>query len=133
MYASSRAFVCKFGKQLFNGTSSNISELCQEVIKHMNFTTDSTRKQSAALLYLLMKKNFEADGNSFTRVKVQTTISLSKLVGKGIKTDKYLRRSLATISKYVVQEFPPKVKIISFCIKQDSEWQCIRERFRKTS
>ena len=104
LYASSKSFICKFGKQLFNGNGSTISELCQEVIKHMNSTTDSTRKQASSLLYLLMKKNFESDGHSFTRVKVQTTISLSKLVGKGIKTDKYLRRSLATISKYVVTQ-----------------------------
>jgi len=79
-----------------------------EVVRHCNFVCESTRKEATAFLYLLMEKNYEEDKKSFTRVKVQTTIALSKLVGNGLKSDICLRRSLGTLLKFVLDKYPQR-------------------------
>eukprot|EP01114_Cavostelium_apophysatum_P003911 TRINITY_DN1404_c0_g1_i1.p1 TRINITY_DN1404_c0_g1~~TRINITY_DN1404_c0_g1_i1.p1 ORF type:complete len:1840 (+),score=629.05 TRINITY_DN1404_c0_g1_i1:76-5595(+) len=107
LYASLRAFVSKFPKHFFVLNTNYVAELCLQVVTHCNFDT-TTRLEATAMLYSLMKKNYEEAKNNFTRVKVQTTIAISKLVGKGIRSARNLRRSLATISKYALLEYPPK-------------------------
>ena len=48
-----------------------------------------------------MRKNFDFTGRKhFQRVKLQTIVGLSKLVGKGISNPHNLRRSLATLRAY---------------------------------
>ena len=65
------------------------------------------RANAAASLYLLMRQNFERD-NSFARVKMQITMSLSTLVGQHLSdeklSEKFLRRSLKTILEYANEE-----------------------------
>jgi hypothetical protein len=88
--------VSKFGKVLFSLNTNYAAELCLQVVGHCNCASH-TRHEATAFLYLLMKvwncssfeiawqKNYEEAKKNFTRVKVQTTIAISKLVGKGIK------------------------------------------------
>ncbi len=49
-----------------------------------------------------MRKNYDftAGKKNFQRVKMQTIVGMSKLVGKGISNAHNLRRSLATLRAY---------------------------------
>ncbi|KAL6064625.1 Dedicator of cytokinesis protein 9 [Balamuthia mandrillaris] len=100
LYAVLRSFVHKFAKLLFYSNTAFCAELCPVVLSHCNFNSPLTREEASAFVYLLMKKNIEEVRKNFTRVKVQTTIALSYLVGQGIKDDTNLRRSLSLISQF---------------------------------
>lgn len=76
-------------------------DLCPDLIKHSNSPNQVTRSEAVALLFLLMRKNFDFTGRKhFQRVKLQTIVGLSKLVGKGISNPQNLRISLATLREY---------------------------------
>lgn len=102
-YATLRTFVYKFPKALFTLNTQYCAKLCNLMLGHCNYTTNAVRSEASATIYLLMKKNFEASKRkNFTRVKVATTIALSKLVGEGEVSDPaYLRRALDVLPEYV--------------------------------
>jgi len=89
--------------------SNYVAELCNSIIRHCNSTIPIIRRTAATFLYFLIKKNYVESGN-FSRVKVQTTISLSKLVGKGLRRDVELRESLSLISKYGHRDLDQSIK-----------------------
>lgn len=56
------------------------SRLCECVLRQCNQSEPHTRKQATAFLYLLMRKNFVTENYlNFTRIRVQTTLALSRV------------------------------------------------------
>ncbi|KAJ8310078.1 hypothetical protein KUTeg_011943 [Tegillarca granosa] len=108
-----------FPSALFKGNASLCGSLCYEskLLKCCNSKLTSTRKSACALLYLLMRSNFEfAKKKGFTRVHLQITvlvltilvffppfviISVSQLIGDvvGLSNSRF-QESLAMINSY---------------------------------
>ena len=104
----------QFTAAIFKDDSQYCGELCHTVLKHCASPITSVRQHSATLLYLLMKKNFEATKqDNLMKVRVQITVALSKLL---LQEDTWLRKSLATIIEYSLEDdlaktkFPKEVK-----------------------
>ena len=89
LYTSLSSFVSKFSKQFFVANTTYVAELCLEAVRHANSRCPLTRTYSTAFLYLLMKRNYEEAKKNFSRVKVQITIAISKLVGKRLKVIRF--------------------------------------------
>eukprot|EP00095_Tigriopus_kingsejongensis_P000113 snap_masked-scaffold265_size231475-processed-gene-1.10 protein:Tk00113 transcript:snap_masked-scaffold265_size231475-processed-gene-1.10-mRNA-1 annotation:"dedicator of cytokinesis protein 7-like isoform x2" len=104
LFAVQRSFVFKFPSLLFDEASEHCADLCLRLLKHCSSSISAIRSQASASLYLLMRQNFEI-GNNFARVKMQVTMSLSKLVGTISNfNEDYLRKSLKTILVYAEQD-----------------------------
>jgi dedicator of cytokinesis protein 6/7/8 len=125
LFGSQRAFVNKFHNLLFDEESDNCADLCLLLLKHCGSSLSTIRSQAAGSLYCLMRQNFEFYGNSFSRVKMLITISLSSLVGGSTFDSTFseasLRRSLKTILVYAEEDadlqtttFPDQVKDLLF-------------------
>ncbi|XP_022913566.1 dedicator of cytokinesis protein 7 [Onthophagus taurus] len=121
IFASQRSLVYKFHSALFDDESNHCAKLCLLLLKHCGSNLPSVRSQAAASLYLLMRQTFQI-GNNFARVKMQVTMSLSKLVGTSSSfSDDSLRRSLKTILEYgerdndlIDTSFPEQVRDLVF-------------------
>ncbi|XP_021377721.1 dedicator of cytokinesis protein 9-like isoform X3 [Mizuhopecten yessoensis] len=102
VFAAWRSFIKKFPSVLFRGQASLCGDLCYEVLRCCNSKLYSTRKEACALLYLLMRANFEyTKKKSFTRVHLQVIISVSKLLGDevGLSNSRF-QESLAMVNSY---------------------------------
>ena len=117
LFACQRSIVYKFPELLFEAETEYCADLCLRLLSHCSSGIAAVRAQACASLYMLMRQNFEI-GNSFSRVKMQVTISLSSLVGTITDLNEdYLRRSLKTILTYADQDgelkgssFPEQVR-----------------------
>eukprot|EP01135_Chromosphaera_perkinsii_P006340 Nk52_evm69s485 gene=Nk52_evmTU69s485 len=101
-----RSFVKRFPDLIFMGNTEFCSNLCSCVLTYCNSNFETSRMLGSSLLYLLMKKNFEASGfENFARMKVQTTIALSEIVGavngKSRVHEECLKRSLSLICEFM--------------------------------
>lgn len=109
----------KFPELVFEAETEYCADLCLRLLSHCSSSIPAVRSQACASLYLLMRQNFEI-GHTFSRVKMQMTISLSSLVGTITDLNEdYLRRSLKTILTYAEQDaelktstFPDQVGLI---------------------
>ncbi|XP_065185199.1 dedicator of cytokinesis protein 7-like [Sycon ciliatum] len=119
IFASQRALVSKHPEFLFEQETEQSSDLCAILLRLCGSALASTRSQASASLFMLMRHNYDL-GQSFARVKVQSTVALSTLVagsqGQSCNAD-CLRRSLKTILTYADQDeamsntpFPEQVK-----------------------
>nr|CRZ23221.1 Bm4167 [Brugia malayi] len=104
VFASQRAIVTKFPDLLFEQETEQCGELCLHLLRHCASRLPAVRSQAAASLYLLMRQSFES-GASFSKVKMQITMSLSTLVSTGTKygdwiNEDCLRHSLKTVLTY---------------------------------
>ncbi|XP_033100941.1 dedicator of cytokinesis protein 11-like isoform X8 [Anneissia japonica] len=98
-FASLRALVNKFQAAMFKGSSTLVGDLCVEVLKCCNSRFPSTRNESCALLYLLMRSNFEFTGRKeFVRVHLQVIIAVSKLISDADSAR--FQESLAIVNNY---------------------------------
>jgi len=102
IYATLRSFVTKYPHTVFSTDSGHCGHLCTEVLRHCNYQEASVRALAAAFLYILMLKNFQYKNNTnFTRVKVQVTVAVAKLVGNSaIKDPRYLALALDSVKRY---------------------------------
>lgn len=82
LYRCLSSLIFRFSKRFFFLNSNSIAELCLEIMKHCNCKYSQLRKDASTLLFLLLKKNYEESKSNFSRMKSQTTIALSKLVGQ---------------------------------------------------
>ncbi|XP_078311772.1 dedicator of cytokinesis protein 9-like isoform X20 [Crassostrea virginica] len=119
VFASWRSFIKKFQPVLFKGNASLCGDLCYEVLRCCNSKLQSTRKEACALLYLLMRNNFEfTKKKNFTRVHLQVIISVSQLIGGVVElSNSRFTDSLAMINSYAASDkamqksgFPLEVK-----------------------
>jgi hypothetical protein len=85
------------------------AQLTAQILHLCNYQSPNVRVEASAFLFLLMKRNYENSNGvgkkrNFTRVKVQTIIALSKLVGQGkIKEPTFLKRALKAVQRYANQ------------------------------
>lgn len=111
--ASLRGLVHQYPKQLFTLNNTYCAVLCAQMLSLCQYHNVHVRSEATALLFLLMKKNYEHSSSfvkkrHFSRVKVQSIIALSKLVGGGrIKEPAYLLRSLQSLERYALLSSQP--------------------------
>lgn len=115
LLATLKTFILKYAPAIFKEGTTYCGELCRVALKYACSYLSSVRQLAAAVLYLLMKKNFEAsNGNGFLKVRVkfsfvsivlnyflqvrtQLTVALDRLT---VTTDSFIRRTLATVIAY---------------------------------
>jgi hypothetical protein len=76
--------------------------LCYELLKCCNSRLSSVRQESCAILYLLMRSNFEfTNRKGLTRVHLQVIISVSQMLGNivGLNNARF-QESLSLINSY---------------------------------
>ncbi|XP_078495835.1 dedicator of cytokinesis protein 7 [Ciona intestinalis] len=120
-FAIQRSIVAKFPELLFEEETEQCADLTLRLLEKCSSNITTVRMQAAASLYLLMRHNFSM-GNTFARVKMQVTMSMSSLVGVSHDFDEdYLRRSLKTILTYAkidteleATSFPEQVRDLVF-------------------
>ncbi|XP_074596119.1 dedicator of cytokinesis protein Ziz [Brevipalpus obovatus] len=104
LFASLRGFVNKFPSVLFSGNPNLIAKLCLELLRCSSSKIVTVRHESSALLYLLMRANFDhSNGLSMTRMHLQVIISISRLLGESgpvILNNPRFQESLAVIKNY---------------------------------
>lgn len=122
VFAALRAYINNYSVVLFQGTMlyktlSNIylyfliwflgnamqcGRLCYELLKCCNSRLASVRQESCAILYLLMRSNFEFTGRKgLTRMHLQVIISVSQMLGNiiGLNNARF-QESLSLINSY---------------------------------
>lgn len=102
VFAGLRAFINNYSAVLFHGNAVLCGRLCYELLKCCNSRLSSVRQESCALLYLLMRSNFEATHRKgLTRVHLQVIISVSQMLGdkEGLNNARF-QESLSLINSY---------------------------------
>ncbi|XP_053212852.1 dedicator of cytokinesis protein 9-like isoform X2 [Panonychus citri] len=104
LFASLRGFVNKFPSVLFSGNPNLVGKLCLELLRCSSSRIVTVRNESSALLYLLMRANFDhSNGLSMTRMHLQVIISISRLLGDSglaLMNNPRFQESLAVINNY---------------------------------
>ncbi|XP_076805731.1 dedicator of cytokinesis protein 9-like isoform X3 [Clavelina lepadiformis] len=117
-FASLRLVLCKFPNVLFRGYAELCASLIYHALKACNSRLSSTRSEACALLYLLMRKNYESvPGRNFVRSHLQMIKSVSQLISEeGIGSSRF-QHSLSVINNYAISDkgmqstsFPIEVK-----------------------
>ncbi|XP_056646243.1 dedicator of cytokinesis protein 9 isoform X1 [Diorhabda sublineata] len=119
VFAALRAFINNYSVILFQGNAILCGKLCYELLKCCNSRLSSVRQESCAILYLLMRSNFEFTGRKgLTRVHLQVIISVSQMLGNivGLNNARF-QESLSLINSYATSDkamkgtgFPVEVK-----------------------
>ncbi|XP_050306735.1 dedicator of cytokinesis protein 9 isoform X2 [Anthonomus grandis grandis] len=119
VFASLRAFINNFSAVFFQGNAILCGKLCYELLKCCNSRLSSIRQESCALLYLLMRSNFEhTNRKGLTRVHLQVIISVSQMLGNivGLNNSRF-QESLSLINSFASSDkamkgtgFPTEVK-----------------------
>ncbi|XP_012262836.2 dedicator of cytokinesis protein 9 isoform X6 [Athalia rosae] len=119
VFAGFRAFLNNYSVALFQGNAVLCGRLCYELLRCCNSKLSSIRQESCALLYLLMRSNFEfTSRKGLTRVHLQVIISVSQMLGNviGLNNSRF-QESLSLINSYASSDkamkgtgFPVEVK-----------------------
>ncbi|KAI5737707.1 hypothetical protein M8J76_015984 [Diaphorina citri] len=119
VFASLRSFINHFSLALFQGNAVLCGRLCLELLRCCNSRLSVIRQESCAILYLLMRSNFEfSNRRGLTRVHLQVIISVSQLLGNivGLNNARF-QESLSLINSYATSDkvmkgtgFPLEVK-----------------------
>ncbi|GJQ82839.1 hypothetical protein Trydic_g13541 [Trypoxylus dichotomus] len=119
IFAGMRAFVNNYSIVLFKGSAVLCGRLCYELLKCCNSRLPSVRQESCAILYLLMRSNFEFTGRkSLIRVHLQIIISVSQILRNiGSLNNAKFQESLSLINSFATSDkamkgtgFPIEVK-----------------------
>ncbi|XP_037912923.1 dedicator of cytokinesis protein 9 isoform X4 [Hermetia illucens] len=119
VFAALRAFINNFSPALFKGNAVLCGQLVYELLKGCDSRLTIIRHESCAVLYLLMRSNFEFSGRKgLTRVHLQVIISVSQMIGNviGLNNARF-QESLSLINSYANSDkamkgtgFPVEVK-----------------------
>ncbi|XP_072319395.1 dedicator of cytokinesis protein 10 isoform X2 [Eucyclogobius newberryi] len=118
VFAALRLFVQKFPSAFFQGKADLCGCLCYEILKCCNHRSSATQMEAAALLYFVMRKNFEfTKGKSIVRSHLQVIKAVSQLIADvGIGGSRF-QLSLAIINNFANGDvhlkntpFPAEVK-----------------------
>lgn len=119
VFAALRAFINNFSPALFKGNASLCGQIVYELLRCCDSRLASVRQESCAVLYLLMRSNFEFSGRKgLTRVHLQVIISVSQMIGNviGLNNARF-QESLSLINSYASSDkamkgtgFPMEVK-----------------------
>uniref|UniRef100_A0A8C2E8G2 Dedicator of cytokinesis 11 n=1 Tax=Cyprinus carpio TaxID=7962 RepID=A0A8C2E8G2_CYPCA len=124
IFASLRAFIIKV--PLFKGRITLCGSLCYEVLKCCMSKLSVLRGEASALLYLLMRNNFEyTKRKSFLRMHLQIIIAVSQLVADVALTgSSRFQESLSIINNFANSDkamkttaFPSEVKGLTMRIR----------------
>uniref|UniRef100_A0A8C5Q2Q0 Dedicator of cytokinesis 11 n=1 Tax=Leptobrachium leishanense TaxID=445787 RepID=A0A8C5Q2Q0_9ANUR len=119
VFASLRAFISRFPSAFFKGRVNMCASFCYEVLKCCTSKLSSTRNEASALLYLLMRNNFEfTRRRTFLRTHLQIIISVSQLiVDVALSGGSRFQESLSIINNFANSDkamkstaFPSEVK-----------------------
>lgn len=119
VFAALRAFINNFSPTLFKGNAILCGQMVYELLKACDNRLVQIRHESCAVLYLLMRSNFEFSGRKgLTRVHLQMIISVSQMIGNviGLNNARF-QESLSLINSYANSDkamkgtgFPLEVK-----------------------
>lgn len=119
VFAALRAYINNFSIILFKGDAVLCGRLCYELLRCCNSRLSTIRQESCAILYLLMRSNFEfSSRKGLTRVHLQVIISVSQILGNvmGLNNARF-QESLSLINSYASSDkvmkgtgFPSEVK-----------------------
>uniref|UniRef100_A0A669CUV7 Dedicator of cytokinesis 11 n=1 Tax=Oreochromis niloticus TaxID=8128 RepID=A0A669CUV7_ORENI len=119
VFAALRAFINKFPSVLFKGRVTLCEALCCEVLKCCVSKLASLRAEASALLYLLMRNNYEyTKRKTFLRTHLQIIIAVSQLISDVALTgSSRFQESLSIINNFANSDkamkstaFPSEVK-----------------------
>ena len=120
VFATQRSVVANYTSLIFEERAELCGELCLQLLRHLASRLASIRSQASASLYLLMRHAFE-QSSSFSKVKMQITMSLSTLVSNSssygfVLHESNLRRSLKTLLTYLENDLSvsPELQQTSF-------------------
>lgn len=101
VFAALRLFVQKFPSAFFQGKADLCGCLCYEILKCCNHRSSSTQMEAAALLYFVMRKNFEfTKGKSIVRSHLQVIKAVSQLIADAGIGGSRFQQSLAIINNF---------------------------------
>ncbi|XP_061394284.1 dedicator of cytokinesis protein 9 isoform X1 [Musca vetustissima] len=119
VFAALRAFINNFSPAFFKGNAILCGQMVYELLKACDSRLVQIRHESCAVLYLLMRSNFEFSGRKgLTRVHLQVIISVSQMIGNviGLNNARF-QESLSIINSYANSDkamkgtgFPMEVK-----------------------
>ncbi|XP_065346303.1 dedicator of cytokinesis protein 11 isoform X2 [Cloeon dipterum] len=119
VFAALRAFVNNFSPVLFQGSAKICGLLCSELLRCCNSKLTKTRQEACAIVYLLMRSNFEFTGRQgLTRMHLQLVISVSRLLGNmDVLNNSRMQESLSMINNFASSDkamkmtrFPKEVR-----------------------
>uniref|UniRef100_A0A674EC63 Dedicator of cytokinesis 11 n=1 Tax=Salmo trutta TaxID=8032 RepID=A0A674EC63_SALTR len=119
VFASLRAFINKFPVALFKGRVTLCAALCNEVLKCCVSKMGLLRAEASALLYLLMRNNYDyTKRKTFLRTHLQIIIAVSQLISDVALTgSSRFQESLSIINNFANSDkamkstaFPGEVK-----------------------
>ncbi|XP_075999831.1 dedicator of cytokinesis protein 11 isoform X2 [Genypterus blacodes] len=119
VFAAIRAFISKFPSVLFKGRVTLCEALCYEVLKCCVSKLGSLRAEASALLYLLMRNNYDyTKRKTFLRTHLQIIIAVSQLISDVALTgSSRFQESLSVINNFANSDkgmkstaFPSEVK-----------------------
>ncbi|XP_059484145.1 dedicator of cytokinesis protein 9 isoform X2 [Neocloeon triangulifer] len=122
VFAALRAFVNNFSPVLFQGSAKICGLLCSELLRCCNSKLSKTRQESCAIIYLLMRSNFEYTGRQgLTRMHLQLVISVSRLLGNmDVLNNSRMQESLSMINNFASSDkamkttrFPKEVRSLT--------------------
>ncbi|XP_035263368.1 dedicator of cytokinesis protein 11 isoform X2 [Anguilla anguilla] len=126
VFAALRAFITKFPSVLFKGRVTLCAAMCYEVLKCCVSKLGALRAEASALLYLLMRNNFEyTKRKTFLRTHLQIIIAVSQLIADVVLTgSSRFQESLSVINNFANSDkavkmtaFPAEVKSLTMRIR----------------
>uniref|UniRef100_M4AB29 Dedicator of cytokinesis 11 n=1 Tax=Xiphophorus maculatus TaxID=8083 RepID=M4AB29_XIPMA len=126
VFAALRGFINKFPSVLFKGRVTLCEDLCCEVLKCCVSKLGVLRAEASALLYLLMRNNYEfTKRKTFLRTHLQIIIAVSQLISDVALTgSSRFQESLSIINNFANSDkamkstaFPGEVKGLTMRIR----------------
>uniref|UniRef100_A0A3Q2CL51 Dedicator of cytokinesis 11 n=1 Tax=Cyprinodon variegatus TaxID=28743 RepID=A0A3Q2CL51_CYPVA len=126
VFAVLRGFISKFPSVLFKGRVTLCEDLCCEVLKCCVSKLAALRAEASALLYLLMRNNYEyTKRKTFLRTHLQIIIAVSQLISDVALTgSSRFQESLSIINNFANSDkamkstaFPSEVKGLTMRIR----------------
>jgi len=116
LFKTLQYYIYTYRRTLFRWrNTSYCGDLCFEILRHCNFSDSVVSTQAASLFYVLIKSNY-TETKTFSRIKLQSTIAVSKLTGI-VKEYDSLQKSLNLVAKYE-ERGAPKIlteNVIALC------------------
>lgn len=119
VFAALRAFINNFSATLFRGNAALCGQIVYELLRCCDSRLTSIRQESCAVLYLLMRSNFEFSGRKgLTRVHLQVIISVSQMIGNiiGLNNARF-QESLSLINSYATSDKAMKASLFQIEVK----------------
>ncbi|KAG5837682.1 hypothetical protein ANANG_G00242030 [Anguilla anguilla] len=107
VFAALRLFIHKFPAVFFQGKAELCGSLCYEILKCCNHHSSSTQTEASALLYFIMRKNFEfTKGRSIVRSHLQLIKAVSQLIADAGIGGSRFQQALAIINNFANGDAP---------------------------